>query len=251
MRACCELQNSAEPPGSKSSGKVRLVFHGSGAGPTQFRHTWFTFGSRVQGPLCFQLPSASGFRVTASLGSCHIAAPSRGLLAAATAASVASLEDIRKRVAELHFEQLLKRDKPAARTEYGWQHILVTAQDSLVARLETLKTPEEVWAFAHRCLRDSHLKDVFRDFAVDDVCDVAVPEETVRSVVFPEQEHDLFDKDLEAFQLSFSSNQPSGSSFRRLQAASEQPIDLLVPESSRVVSFTRSLKSGEAAIEID
>ena len=26
MRACCELQNSAEPPGSKSSGKVRLVF---------------------------------------------------------------------------------------------------------------------------------------------------------------------------------------------------------------------------------
>ena len=110
---------------------------------------------------------------------------------------------------------------------------------------------EEVWAFAHRCLKGSHLKDVFRDFAVDDVCDVAVPEETVRSVVFPEQEHDLFDKDLEAFQVSLSSNQPSGSSFRRLQAASEQPIDLLVPESSRASIFHRSLKSGEAAIEID
>ena len=84
---------------------------------------------------------------------------------------------------------------------------------------------------------------------MDDVCDVAVPEETVRSVVFPEQEYDLFDKDLEAFQLSFSSNQPSESSGGCRLRPSRQLICLSRVQPSS--SFNRSLKSGKAAIEID
>ena len=122
---------------------------------------------------------------------------------AATAASLASLEAIRQRVTELHLEQLLQRERPFGRTEQGWQNILSAAQDSVVARLEKLNTPEAVWDFAHRCLKDTHLKEVFRSFAVDDVCDCAISAESVRSAVFPEEEHNRFSKDLEAYEFLF------------------------------------------------
>ena len=161
---------------------------------------------------------------------------------AATAASLASLEAIRQRVTELHLEQLLQRERPFGRTEQGWQNILSAAQDSVVARLEKLNTPEAVWDSAHRCLKDTHLKEVFRSFAVDDVCDCAISAESVRSAVFPEEEHNRFSKDLEAYEFSFSH-----SKFSHLQPAPAEPLDLDKPNSS----FSFRLQRSDQMIELD
>ena len=68
MRTCCELQNSAEPPGSKSSGKVRLVFHlisvhGSGATrlkPLRMCGTCCRRGPAATSGCCAALSSLSG-----------------------------------------------------------------------------------------------------------------------------------------------------------------------------------------------
>ena len=79
-----------------------------------------------------------------------------------------------------------------------------TAQRALEANLAALDTPAQVWDFAHRCLKDSLLKEAFRFFAVEDVCNEAVSEALVRDTVFATEERALFDKDLEAFDFSTS-----------------------------------------------
>ena len=53
-------------------------------------------------------------------------------------------------------------------------------------------------------LKDSLLKEAFRFFAVEDVCNEAVSEALVRDTVFATEERALFDKDLEAFDFSTS-----------------------------------------------
>ena len=134
------------------------------------------FGSGAIG-LKFSLLSfgVEGFRCVAAFGP-----DSPAPLSSSTAATLASLEAIKARVTELHLEQLLQRERPTGRSAEGWQNILSTAQRTLEAHLATLDTPAHVWDFAHRCLKDSLLKDAFRFFAVEDVCDEAVSEALVK-----------------------------------------------------------------------
>ena len=168
-------------------------------------------------------------------------------LFSSTAASLASLEAIKARVTELHLEQLLQRERPIGRSAEGWQNILSTAQRTLEAHLATLDTPAQVWDFAHRCLKDSLLKDAFRFFAVDDVCAEAISEDLVKETVFATEERPLFEQDLEAFDFSTSAAS-SGAAFPDLQASPSQPIDL-----SPRLSFGTNLCSSscKAVIDID
>ena len=111
----------------------------------------------------FPLGFGSGaIGLKSSLLSCGVFGPdSPATLFSSTAASLASLEAIKARVTELHLEQLLQRERPIGRSAEGWQNILSTAQRTLEAHLATLDTPAQVWDFAHRCLKDSLLKDAF------------------------------------------------------------------------------------------
>ena len=133
------------------------------------------------------------------------------------------------------------------RSAEGWQNILSTAQRALEANLAALDTPAQVWDFAHRCLKDSLLKEAFRFFAVEDVCNEAVSEALVRDTVFATEERALFDKDLEAFDFSTSAAS-SEATFPELQAPPEQPIDLR-PQLTFGVSLCSN--SCKAVIDLD
>ena len=156
---------------------------------------------------------------------------------------MASLEAIRARVAELHLEQLLQREQPPSRTASSWQTILSGIQDACVAKLETLDTPQAVWDFAHRTLKADHLKEAFRFFAVDDVCEFSLTEQQQQDFIHPQEESASFDKDLELFEQS-----TSGVFDRSLrQAASDHSLIDLEPNTQ----FSASLKPGCGPIDLD
>ncbi|CAE7338131.1 GIP [Symbiodinium sp. CCMP2592] len=153
-------------------------------------------------------------------------------LLGSTAASLASLEAIKARVTELHLEQLLQRECPSGRSAEGWQNILSTAQLSLEANLASLETTQQVWDFAHRCLKDSHLKEVFRFFAVDDVCEEAIPEALIQTQFLRQTSASCSS---EIWKLS--------AAFSELQAPPGQPIDVQGPEPRRTFGANLCLNS--------
>ena len=120
----------------------------------------------------------------------------------ATAASELSAEALRQRVRELYLEQLLLRPRPEGRSAEGWQRILQGFQDSLEVKLKTLHHISDIHSFALRALRDSHLREVYIGFCAADTSEFSVPEDVVASCVFPTQESDLFEQDLELFKVS-------------------------------------------------
>ena len=117
-------------------------------------------------------------------------------------ATAASADALKQRVRELYLEQLLQRERPQGRTGQGWSRILKTAQDALENRLAELHCVDEIHAFALRCIKDDHLREVYLSFCVEDISEFALPAETVHNVVFSSEERPNFHKDLELFEQS-------------------------------------------------
>ena len=109
-------------------------------------------------------------------------------------ATAASADALKQRVRELYLEQLLQRERPQGRTGQGWSRILKTAQDALENRLAELHCVDEIHAFALRCIKDDHLREVYLSFCVEDISEFALPAETVHNVVFSSEEHPNFTK---------------------------------------------------------
>ena len=90
-------------------------------------------------------------------------------------ATVASCDSLKELLDSLYLEQLLNRPRPANRTEYGWQAVLVGIHTAFQKKLETLHTVEQVWCFGNTCLKDQGLKENFIDLGIDRVCEEAIP----------------------------------------------------------------------------
>ena len=94
-----------------------------------------------------------------------------------------------------------------------WSRILKTAQDALENRLAELHCVDEIHAFALRCIKDDHLREVYLSFCVEDISEFALPAETVHNVVFSSEEHPNFHKDLELFEQSKTPASTTSKSF--------------------------------------
>ena len=77
-------------------------------------------------------------------------------------------------------------------------------QTSLTAKLDSLRSMESIWQFAHRTLKCEDLKAAFREFAFDDVSEFATPEQVQQDFLHSNSESSTFERDLELFELSFS-----------------------------------------------
>lgn len=143
---------------------------------------------------------------------------------------------------ELYLEQLLERKRPQGRTRQGWTRILKTAQDALEHRLAELNRVDEIHAFALRCIKDEHLREVYLSFCVESVSEFALPAETVRNFVFASEEHPNFHKDLELFEQT---NLPASSSSLATVAEAS------VPSQGSNQRFSVELKPAATTIDLE
>ena len=215
---------------SRDSGKEHFAFHGSGAlGQPRVPKHVSNFRFEFRGHWAENL----GWLVSVKPPVAPLAA------IAATAASEASVEAVRERICQLHLEQLLQRERPEGRSSEGWQKILSTAQSAVEARVQSIQSLQDLYTFACRCLKDSHLKDVFRSFVVEDVHDCAVSEEVVHSCLHPTEEHPRFEKDCELFEATHR--------FTGLRPSPTVPIEL----PGEQPQFPCSLRAQSCVIELD
>ena len=115
---------------------------------------------------------------------------------------------MRDRIATYHLEQLLNRKQPEGRSERSWQSILDSVQTTLISKLDSLHSVEELYRFAHKTLKVEHLKEAFREFVFDDVSEFALSEQAQQDFIHPDREAFSFERDLELFERDFEQRAP-------------------------------------------
>ena len=105
-----------------------------------------------------------------------------------TTATCEGLALLKERLHSLYVEQLCERPKPIGRSGTSWDNILRTYRTSFENHLESLDTIESVWLFGEKCLKKSHLREVFREFGFQDVFASATSQQVQTASVFPVEE---------------------------------------------------------------
>ncbi|CAE7616396.1 GIP [Symbiodinium natans] len=161
-------------------------------------------------------------------------------------ATVASCDSLKELLDSLYLEQLLNRPRPANRTEYGWQAVLVGIHTAFQKKLETLHTVEQVWCFGNTCLKDQGLKENFVDLGIDRVCEEAIPFAKQLRFVQAEQEGPNFERELGLIeQLLAEDSRPT---FKRALQSSPSVIDLCETQPAK---FQRSLVPQTEAVDLE
>ena len=161
-------------------------------------------------------------------------------------ATVASCDSLKELLDSLYLEQLLNRPRPANRTEYGWQAVLVGIHTAFQKKLETLHTVEQVWCFGNTCLKDQGLKENFIDLGIDRVCEEAIPFAKQLRFVQAEQEGPNFERELGLIeQLLAEDSRPT---FKRALQSSPSVIDLCETQPAK---FQRSLVPQTEAVDLE
>ena len=155
-----------------------------------------------------------------------------------TTATLEGLEQLKERLHSLYVEQLCERPRPAGRSPESWDNILSTFRVSFENKLATLSTIESVWKFGERCLKREHLREVFRHFGFEDVCNTSISQSIQAASLYPleESERDLFVGSVDLSILL-------------------EPVDSVTPacepRSSEPRAFDCELKPCESVIDLD
>ena len=179
-------------------------------------------------------------------------------------ATLAAVEAAKEHLRTFYLEQLLQREKPSYRTEQGWRTILVTAQNALNQRLESIHSLEELFQFAGKCLKDPELRAAFEFLSAEECVEQAIPWENQLEFLRSSAEHHNIERDLSLFEQAISEvskGSPTASSsatstFRGICKGKEELGDLgslpapLLGSSPKRAKFSPVLKSG-AVIDLD
>ena len=103
-----------------------------------------------------------------------------------TTATCEGLALLKERLHSLYVEQLCERPKPIGRS--GTLGTIFLAPIGQANRLESLDTIESLWLFGEKCLKKSHLREVFREFGFQDVFASATSQQVQTASVFPVEE---------------------------------------------------------------